>query len=263
MSELGEGVGFGGALELEWKCPHEHEKAKFEERNEDIDEDYEEDSYVMNNELAEQRAQHDLKNAASKLGKNLGGKPEPTVQVNGKSYNVTVAAHHLIPGNASLKPSSIVEYISKSKGKIAENIGYNVNSAANGVWLAGWYAISGWGALRMSDPDFCSHYVEACIRDTRSQFHDTHGEYSNEVLNKLEELVVQVRNTGQALCDECKKIKENDGLLPPPYGVVKELDKISGSLRKKVTAVKKWTAPLITSTTWRNLIIKVGKELGK
>lgn len=259
--DVGEGVGFGGTLELEWKCPHEHQRLKFEEREEDIAEDYEEDSYALNNEFAEQRAQHDLKNAASKLGNKLGGKPQPVVKVNKKDFDVTVAAHHLIPGNASLKPSSIVQYISKSKGKIAENIGYNVNSAQNGVWLAGWYAISGWGKLRVTDDEFCRNYVEAAIRETRAQFHDTHPDYSDHVLNKLEELVIEITKVGQALCEECKKIKENDGLLPPPYGLVNELNKISGSLRRSVTAGKKWKPPIITSSTWEAVILKVGKEL--
>lgn len=255
MTELAESVAFGGSWDLEWKCPHEHQKQKFEERAEDVEEDYEEDAYSLNNEFAEQRAQHDLKNKSSKLGTALGDKPEPSTTVNGGSHDITVAAHHLIPGNASLKPSPILNYVTKTKGKIAENIGYNVNSAPNGVWLPGWYAISGWGALRLSDNAFCTEYVKACMRETRTQFHDTHPLYSEDVKRKLASLVVKIENTGQALCDECKKIKENDGLLPPPYGLVGELDRLSGSYRRRLRAGAKWRAPIVTSSTWEDVIL--------
>jgi len=257
MTELAESVAFGGSWDLEWKCPHEHQKKKFEERAEDIEDDYEEDSYAMNTEFAEQRAQHDLKNNSSKLGRSLGSKPAHDVAVDEKPHDVTVAAHHLIPGNAALKDSPIMKYISKSKGTIVENIGYNVNSQPNGVWLPGWYAISGWGAVRTSDPGFCSNYVNATMHETRSQFHDTHAEYSTDVKAKLKEIVVEIEKTGQAFCPECKKIKENDGKLPPPYGLVNELNRLSGSYRRRVVSGRKWRLPVVTSDTWATVITSI------
>jgi hypothetical protein len=95
------------------------------------------------------------------------------------------------------------------------------------------------------------------MRAARGQFHDTHPEYSTDVKTKLKAIVVEVENTGQALCPECKKIKENDGLLPPPYGLVNELDRLSGSYRRRVVPGKKWRLPIVTSTTWAGEITSI------
>src|SRR5918996_3845447 len=67
-------------------------------------------------------------------------------------FPFTVAAHHLIPGNASLynEDVKLINYMEDGKsvetaaGKtytIEGHIGYDVNGSHNGVWLPGNYAI--------------------------------------------------------------------------------------------------------------------------
>ncbi|VAW90085.1 hypothetical protein MNBD_GAMMA17-1621, partial [hydrothermal vent metagenome] len=49
-----------------------------------------------------------FKNDAGKLGSALGGKPEAKpVRLKNKVFDAAVAAHHLIPGNAALKNSTL------------------------------------------------------------------------------------------------------------------------------------------------------------
>jgi hypothetical protein len=92
---------------------------------------------------------------------------EGEVEVEERVFPVTVAAHHLIPGNASLGKSDLYDYLGPSgSGKLAHRerkdvkaikpgagaeegrtckitkmIGYNINGSHNGVWLPGNYAI--------------------------------------------------------------------------------------------------------------------------
>jgi len=77
-----------------------------------------------------------------------GGKPEAKpVRLNNKLFDATVAAHHLIPGNAALKESELFlseEYLWKD-GKAKGNIGYNINAKNNGVWSPGNYGVRPWG----------------------------------------------------------------------------------------------------------------------
>src|SRR5690606_27083773 len=66
-----------------------------------------------------------FKNDAGKLGTALGGKPDgKVVTLAGKDFDATVAAHHLIPGNAALKESKLFKsekYLWKD-GKAKGNI---------------------------------------------------------------------------------------------------------------------------------------------
>lgn len=78
-------------------------------------------------------------------------------------YPVTLAAHHLIPGNAALGQSELYDFLGpkgsgnlkklgsvrtredvdsgEKKYEIKKHIGYNVNGCHNGAWLPGNYAI--------------------------------------------------------------------------------------------------------------------------
>jgi hypothetical protein len=94
-----------------------------------------------------------------------------STEVEERVFPVTVAAHHLIPGNAALGKSALYDYLGpagsgslKKDGavrkrkdvkavkpggraadgrtcKITKMIGYNINGSHNGVWLPGNYAI--------------------------------------------------------------------------------------------------------------------------
>lgn len=45
------------------------------------------------------------------------------------------APHHLIPGKAAMAPSSLEQWTCESKGKILQDIGYNIDGALNGIFL--------------------------------------------------------------------------------------------------------------------------------
>jgi len=88
----------------------------------------------------------------SKRGRKTMLRLEAFEAAKGGDFPFTVAAHHLIPGNASLYDGGVglVNYM-KDGGKIKSlagkeytikgNIGYDVNGSHNAVWLPGNYAI--------------------------------------------------------------------------------------------------------------------------
>src|SRR5262245_48164983 len=149
-----------------------------------------------------------FKNDASKLGKSLGGDPgRRDIKVDRKPFEVSTAAHHLIPGNASLKKSSLFksnEYLWVDK-KAKGNIGYNINSAENGVWLPGNYALRPWSSR--SD-EFKEEYAYEAIGKWGGQFHDAHEEYSSFVLLALEEVFEKLDLGATIWCEEGKKEKD-------------------------------------------------------
>jgi hypothetical protein len=173
------------------------------------------------------------------------------VKTDGKTYPVKVAAHHLIPGNASLKNAKTLQKF-MTKGKkvtsvlgnkftIKEHIGYNINGAHNGVWLPGNYAIrkgsspkkkTSWSGLT-ADPaweDWCYEYMIACTGVAGGQFHDSHPKYSENVLKVLntvaDKLLDHIDN-----CTECAG--KSGKQVYPPYFLKNWLYAFSGSLRTK------------------------------
>jgi hypothetical protein len=190
-----------------------------------------------------------FKNDASKLGKALGGVDEKKATVGKRSFPITVAAHHLIPGNASLKKSSIF----KSKeylwidGKKKGNIGYNVNASPNGVWLPGNYAISGWSGR---DDPFKNGYAHSAIQKWRAQFHDAHSEYSTFVLEALEKMFVKIDDIWCSKCPQAKKQKKSKPEERPPMrALVARLNTVSGRMRRMLVApTKNWKSNVYTSS---------------
>ena len=167
--------------EIKNKCP-------FKESDEGVDK--EEDEGIEDDDGDEVQKEQD--NNGGTLGGNLesgragangtvGGPYEPTDylikspqkkprvlvpesdDVEADDYPVTVAAHHLVPGNAALGQSTLYDFLGpcgsgvlKDDGAVRKRknistggktyeikklIGYNVNGAHNGVWLPGNYAI--------------------------------------------------------------------------------------------------------------------------
>ncbi len=57
------------------------------------------------------------------------------ITIDGESYPLSLAAHHLIPGEESLPVSNIRRYIWSSEGFIKTDIGYDVDGSENGMWL--------------------------------------------------------------------------------------------------------------------------------
>lgn len=187
-------------------------------------------------------------------------------------YGFTVAAHHLIPGEAALAPSKLkplmtkgesVEVITsggaKKQKKIRKHIGYNVNGAHNGVWLPGNYYIrattsphagKSWSDLG-NDP-WCLNYVAAVSMAAGGQIHDAHTKYSaavEELLNKIAAVLVQHE------CDKCQASDVN-----PPFQVKARLYALSGFLKTQVCAAPMaWKRPWFTSDRWRDAAFSGGK----
>ncbi len=188
-------------------------------------------------------------------------------------YPFTLAAHHLIPGKASLWPSQLKPYMTKNKSvssksggqkwKIKKYIGYNVNGNHNGVWLPGNYAIrkntsptkKTWSKVVVSHESWCLNYVGAVTQVGEGQFHDTHTQYSEavqKVLNKIS-IVLQIH---QEKCDECKSKKE----VNPPFIIKERLYSLSQYFKMQVTAHPSvWKRPWFTSDKWRGIIFGADK----
>jgi len=206
-------------------------------------------------ETGDDMPSYKFKNNAGKLGKNMGGKPEPKkVPIKGKDYNAAVAAHHLIPGNASLKNSELFlseEYLWK-EGKAKGNIGYNINSEANGVWSPGNYGVRPWGTQgatfatksKAKPEDFA---FEA-MQKWRTQFHDAHSDYSDFVLKALNKLYEKLEAGNDIWCSEAKKKEEKPDEKDPLYVLVNRLNTISARMKKMlVFPTTNWKPNIYTS----------------
>lgn len=184
----------------------------------------------------------------------------------------TVAAHHLIPGNASLRKSQLYAFMKKGgkvqslSGKswtLSAYVGYNINGSHNGVWLPGSYAIRAgktemkdtWSVLRASKPKWCINYAASVVKVAGGQFHDTHAIYSEKVQRVLDKLAMHL------FChlDVCQECREKDE-LPPPFLVKDKLYTISAYLKPRLQAhPSAWKSPWFTSDKLRDEIISGSK----
>jgi hypothetical protein len=212
------------------------------------------------------------------------GKQKVSVKGDGTRRNYTVAAHHCIPGEASLHKSELfMNYMAKHNPsnedgeeegrvefmvgdaqksfKIEFHIGYNVNGSHNGVWLPGNYAIRGpshspggvtWGVL-VEDPTqraWCLAYMTACVAKTGGQFHDSHEEYNRMALRWLEKISTALMNH-HPTCNTCQTNEK----LPPPYAMKERLYLFSAFLKLQVTGhPMTWKTPWITSDKFKAMI---------
>jgi hypothetical protein len=202
--------------------------------------------------------------------------PMRRVQVKGTPYPYKVAAHHLIPGEASLANSDLYKHYMKkgdtgktTGGKdyeIQANIGYNVNGSHNGVWLPGNYGIRGstspktgssWSKI-VEDPtyaDWCWEYMLACVERVDGQFHDAHTVYNEAVLDVLKNIHLHLNAHQDTDCKDCKGKKEID----PPYGLKSRLYRLSSFLEGKLKGQPgRWKAPWFTSDRFRPQMMKHG-----
>jgi len=179
-------------------------------------------------------------------------------------FGFTVAAHHLIPGDAALAPSALKKFMTRGASvtvltaegdkqkKIRKYVGYNVNGAHNGVWLPGNYYIRGaasplpgvsWSQL--GNYPWCLNYVAAVARAAEGQFHDTHTQYSQAVkglLNKMAEILSLHE------CEHCKPEEIN-----PPFRIKSRLYLLSEYFRGQVQGPpRSWKRPWFTSDRWRD-----------
>ena len=183
----------------------------------------------------------------------------------------TMAAHHLIPGNASLKSSAVEKFMIQGEKvgpgqrfTIEQHIGYNINGGHNGVWLPGSYAItdaalaeiasvasSKWSRYSKKHEEWAIHYIAAASRVGKGMFHNTHTKYSSVVRGMLNKIGAKL-HTHLANCCDCKgKTK-----VPPPYRIKARLYLISSFLKVRTQAAPEtWCCNLITfSKGWAGKI---------
>lgn len=182
-------------------------------------------------------------------------------------YGFTVAAHHLIPGEAALEKSELIHFMTQDetvtitvitpgvgeqeKSKtIEKHIGYNVNGAHNGVWLPGNYYIravsspKGFGSWsEMGSNPWCLNYMAAATKAGGGQFHDAHTQYSAKVKELLNKIAFML---SKHECDSCAKDKIN-----PPFRIKTRLYQLSSYFKGKLTAPPSmWKLPWFASDRW-------------
>lgn len=200
---------------------------------------------------------------------------ELPIRIGDLDLPVSVAAHHLIPGKDSLPKSSLARYVWQSKGTIFGDIGYHVDGAENGVWLPTHGKLAkrmGKAAtIRVPRPDdpsqlmhrsyrfmstlsdeggasFISAYTQLSMRLFNRQYHGSHKEYSDKVVEMLDAISVWIDRSSGDSCQECVKSKSPDGRLPPPHFLIFRLNALSARLRKwLVGPPAQWTSGLFVS----------------
>lgn len=187
-------------------------------------------------------------NDSGELASSLGGSPGvKNVRVDSKSKPCSTAAHHLIPGNAALKPSKLMaEKWMWKEGMAKGNIGYEVNSRPNGVWLPGNYAVRPWSSL---GDVFKQDYAFAAIKEWGRQFHDAHTDYSNEVLKALDAIAEKLKKNEDLWCEKAKNQHEKGpDERNPLYGIVARLHTLSARCKAFLVAPEaNWNVRMYTS----------------
>jgi hypothetical protein len=189
-------------------------------------------------------------NDASVLGGNLKSRPTWSISHKveaedpidaGVETNIVPAAHHLLPGNASVNKAKLLHQFMVWDGKNPRGfkgpIGYDINSADNGVWLPGNYAVrketdfgKNWSAFK--DP-FKNSYARAAMKNAGNlQLHDAHPAYNSNVLKTLEDVANKLDELwkDRSKCPLCGESLKNK--LEPPYGLVGRLNSLSAEHRK-------------------------------
>jgi hypothetical protein len=189
-------------------------------------------------------------NDASILGTNVGSRPTWSIKhkidvedpiANGVETEVTPAAHHLLPGNASVKKAALLHkymvWEKKNPKGFKGPIGYDINSAANGVWLPGNYAVRkdtdfGKNWSQFDDP-FKIAYARAAMQSCKNlQLHDAHPAYNTKVLKTLLDVAkkLDANWVDRTKCPVCGKSLKDQA--EPPYGLVGRLNALSAEHRK-------------------------------
>jgi len=210
-------------------------------------------------------------NNSSTLGSNLigAGQKEPKWKVKnllkpGKTSAVVPAAHHCIPGEASMAKATTLHDFMREGGPhdYESDIGYDINDAKNGVWLPGNYAV------REGNPDFNSKtwtlqtpkfqmdYVKLAMdKASGKMFHDAHRTYNGKVKGTLVSIANKLKKPKKGKCPICEKPEQKKR---PPYGLVNRLHGVSGSHRTMLEAPSKKAVlgGYYTSSKGRDVFLK-------
>ncbi|NVJ21930.1 MULTISPECIES: AHH domain-containing protein [Myxococcus] len=195
-----------------------------------------------------------------------------------EEYALQYAPHHLIPGNESLKGTSVVPFMGdenciadykksmSSYIKAGYSIGYDINAAENGEWLPSPYALSNcneWPAdlglkylkkrkdelIGEETEAFKPAYVAAAIEASGGrQFHMRHMRYSEKVTEILQAIGERLAVMADDSCPLAKKSKAKDvDEFDPPLGLTARLHSLSQNLRGLLTK-SVWRPPLYTDS---------------
>jgi len=207
-------------------------------------------------ETGDEAQSYKFKNDSDTLGKNLGGRPKSMqIPFGEKSYDAMVAAHHLIPGNASLKKSTLFKskkYLWKD-GKAKGNIGYNINGENNGIWSPGNYGVRPWGTkgktFETNSRMTAEQFAFAAMKKCRVQFHDAHPKYSKFVKDALDKVYEKLKNGEDIWCLEAKKKEKSPEEKDPLYVLVHRLDEISARMKRMLCfPTSNWKSNIYTSS---------------
>lgn len=214
------------------------------------------EDHLAEDDLDDSLGEYKFKNDAGKLGKAMGGKPDAKkVTVGSNVFDASVAAHHLVPGNAALKKSQLFKsekYLWKD-GTAKGNIGYNINNGNNGVWSPGNYGVRPWGGggtefqnkFEIEPKMFAYKAIEAW----RTQFHDAHEDYSVFVRKALDEIYDKLEKQQTLWCPEAKEKREKKpDEKSPMYILVSRLNTISQRMKRLLTfPTTNWKKNIYTS----------------
>jgi hypothetical protein len=93
---------------------------------------------------------------------------------------------------------------------------------------------------------FQGEYAFKAQEVARCQFHDSHDGYSKFVIKCLDKMHVKMLFVELMFCDKCRNRGNNK--LPPPFDLVRKLNKLSKDLSMFLTwGPEKWREPLFTS----------------
>lgn len=228
----------------------------------DLTDNPDEDAAEMENSLGEYR----FKNDAGKLGTALGGKPAAKpVTLRGEPYDAAVAAHHLIPGNASLKNSELMDRL-WTDGEAEGNIGYNVNAKPNGVWSPGNYGVRPWGAdgkefEKKANGATAKDFAFAAMEAWGCQFHDAHEKYSKFVESVLNKIADKLRANETLWCPEQKKKDKNQ--RTQMFEIVGRLNTVSARMKRMlVFPTGGWKSNVYTSRFAQDYMREKDHQLG-
>lgn len=232
MPELGEGVGTQVAAELVDECLLDHTSGPYKKHN-------------------------DLANNSRLLGGNLksgGNSFKVSFSLDSTPYklDVTVAAHHLVPGNESLlRAKSLLAWIKKGRN-VRGDIGYSLNHERNGIWLPGSYAWNSqstttWKNLGATAQGVQLQYAYAycAMKKTGRPWHDRHADYSAWVKRTLEKFRIRMLEM-RSNCSKCDQNAKKP--WAPPYKLVSRIDGLSHRLHNRLIGdPKQWVPPFNTS----------------
>ena len=208
-------------------------------------------------------------NDSSLLGKALiaSGKRLPqwkiknTLKPKNKPSLVVPGAHHCIPGEASMAKAEALHKFMREGDHYDSDIGYDVNSAENGVWLPGNYAVredndefnnKTW---TKQTPKFRQDYVKLAMQKASGKmFHDAHRTYNGKVKTCLLEIANKLSKPKKGKCPICGKDEKKKR---PPYGLVGRLHGVSGDHRQMLVAPTKKTvgSGYYTSSKGRDVVL--------